>query len=912
NGTLVGSRVLGSTGTIIGGGAQNPVDGFYWWKIDYDNTTVDGYSGQGTLKLASTNQPTPFTVTTAKAGTGSGTVSCNPSTCTANTGSTVVVNGSATSGSTLVGFTVSPTSAGTCTTTSCTLTAVGTVTATFNLIPVTGVDTTKPSVTTFTVPSTSSSLTVSTSIVASDNIGVIGYLITESATAPSVTASGWTLASPTSYTFASAGAKTLYAWAKDLAGNVSLSRSASVTVTITAAKFTIPQSVIPNGVVNVRQTAAGTLLGTQSTTVSGTTLAGPVTATLNGTSYQWWNINFTSGVDGWVGQDGLDAYTPPAPDTQAPTVPSGLTAAPVSSTQINLAWNASTDNVGVAGYNVYRNGVLQTNPNPTARTFQSAGLSADTSYSYTVSAYDAVPNTSAQTASVSARTQQIGAPTAIISSGSVSVVSGQSTTITWASVNATACTVTKAGSNWQTGIAGTNVSTGALTVATTFSVVCTGINGTSPTASVTVNIGQPGGNWYLNDDVSTSGNGQSWATAWKTPGSIIWSNIKPGDTLWIAGGTYTTGLSIGSSGTAANPIRIKRVRSSDAIPVSSAGWSSAHDSRATFTSSAALSAPVSYVEIDGQEDMGLRFVSSNSGGLPTSFLATGGNYVTVSNVDLVGPNSVNEVNGDSVGTKLANHAGDGSGVNIGYGGGSASNITIKNSRVRGHPNEFWFANATNIVIENNKIYDNGAANSAQWHGNLMIVNKSDGIIFRNNDVYNWQVEGLYPWGSPSRNWYVYGNVFHDGIGGKNGSTHRFLELRSYSGSVTHGPFYVYNNTITNAWAAITRGDTTVNWSADSVVRNNLVYNVANGGIGYLPATASHNFTASADPFTPGTFKLSAPLTVSENAAPGTPVSNVTTVLKKANGSSIVTDFEKDPTGKTRGADGVWDVGAYEF
>ena len=58
---------------------------------------------------------------------------------------------------------------------------------------------------------------------ASDNVGVTGYLVTESSTKPSATAAGWTSAKPASYTFASAGAKTLYAWAKDAAGNVSSS-----------------------------------------------------------------------------------------------------------------------------------------------------------------------------------------------------------------------------------------------------------------------------------------------------------------------------------------------------------------------------------------------------------------------------------------------------------------------------------------------------------------------------------------------------------------------------------------------------------------------------------------------------------------------------------------------------------------
>jgi hypothetical protein len=94
-------------------------------------------------------------------------------------------------------------------------------------------DTTPPTVTTFSLPSTSSSLTVSISaLAASDNVGVTGYMVNESSTKPASNAAGWSTTPPSSYTFASAGTKTLYAWAKDAAGNVSASRSASVTITI--------------------------------------------------------------------------------------------------------------------------------------------------------------------------------------------------------------------------------------------------------------------------------------------------------------------------------------------------------------------------------------------------------------------------------------------------------------------------------------------------------------------------------------------------------------------------------------------------------------------------------------------------------------------------------------------------------
>ena len=110
-------------------------------------------------------------------------------------------------------------------------------------------DATPPTVTAFTIPAAASALTVSIlGFAATDNVGVTGYLATESASAPSAGAAGWTSSPPATYTFAAAGARTLYGWAKDAAGNVSTSLAASVTITLadtaapTITAFTMPST----------------------------------------------------------------------------------------------------------------------------------------------------------------------------------------------------------------------------------------------------------------------------------------------------------------------------------------------------------------------------------------------------------------------------------------------------------------------------------------------------------------------------------------------------------------------------------------------------------------------------------------------------------------------------------------------
>jgi len=94
-------------------------------------------------------------------------------------------------------------------------------------------DATAPTVTAFAIPTSSTSLTVAIkTFTATDTVGVTGYRVTESATPPAASAEGWSTYAPTDYMFPSEGSKTLYAWAKDAAGNVSASRSAAVAITI--------------------------------------------------------------------------------------------------------------------------------------------------------------------------------------------------------------------------------------------------------------------------------------------------------------------------------------------------------------------------------------------------------------------------------------------------------------------------------------------------------------------------------------------------------------------------------------------------------------------------------------------------------------------------------------------------------
>lgn len=139
---------------------------------------------------------------------------------------------------------------------------------------------------------------------------------------------------------------------------------------------------------------------------------GDVVATVSGTSYQNTGLSasttyvYTIAAYDVAGNYstktvGVSPTTQSASqsDTTAPSVPTGLSAGVASSTQVNLAWNASTDAVGVTGYKVYRCSGMGCTPSDQLATvmttsYQNTGVSASTTYVYSVAAYDAAGNTS--------------------------------------------------------------------------------------------------------------------------------------------------------------------------------------------------------------------------------------------------------------------------------------------------------------------------------------------------------------------------------------------------------------------------------------------------------------------------------------------------------------------------------------
>src|SRR5207253_1313492 len=90
------------------------------------------------------------------------------------------------------------------------------------------------------------------------------------------------------------------------------------------------------------------------------------------------------------------------PDWTPPTTPTGLAANVATSSEIDLTWNTSTDNVAVTGYTVYRNGAAV--GTTAGLTYADTGLGHGFTYTYTVDAFDAGGNHSAQSSGVTVTT----------------------------------------------------------------------------------------------------------------------------------------------------------------------------------------------------------------------------------------------------------------------------------------------------------------------------------------------------------------------------------------------------------------------------------------------------------------------------------------------------------------------------
>jgi chitodextrinase len=266
-------------------------------------------------------------------------------------------------------------------------------------------DLTAPSVVQgLTSPSQTASSIALTWNASTDNVGVTGYRVSRNGvalttvTTPQFTDTGLKAATTYSYTVI----------AVDAAGNASAASSPYLGTTKRAADTTAPS--IPSGLraTSVTPTAVGLAWNASTDNVgvtgyyvqrNGVTLAQlsattyTDTSAIPGTQYSYVVRSFDAAGNVSAASSILSIKTPAPADAIAPTAPSGVAARAISARQVNVSWNASTDNVGVTGYRVSRNGVAVATVSG-ATSFGDGTVISGTTYAYTVTAIDAAGNMS--------------------------------------------------------------------------------------------------------------------------------------------------------------------------------------------------------------------------------------------------------------------------------------------------------------------------------------------------------------------------------------------------------------------------------------------------------------------------------------------------------------------------------------
>ncbi|GGR98054.1 hypothetical protein GCM10010169_48290 [Micromonospora fulviviridis] len=284
-------------------------------------------------------------------------------------------------------------------------------------VTVPGPDTTPPTAPAGLAAVTSPERVSLTWSAAADNVGVSGYEVLRDG-APVATVPA------TTYADSDVPANEPHTWsvrALDAAGNTSAESNP-----VTAVRDTLAPSAPTNlrvtgvapGAVGLAWDAATDNVGAAryrvfrdgsllAETSSGETFVDETVGTAR-TSYTY----LVAAVDGAGNVSGpSEPVSVTTPDADPPTLPTDLQAAAAGPNRVELSWGAATDDSGVAGYRVYRDGTAIATT--TGQTFTDTTALSETSYSYTVSAFDGAGNSSGPGAPAAVTTPAVTPITAV-------------------------------------------------------------------------------------------------------------------------------------------------------------------------------------------------------------------------------------------------------------------------------------------------------------------------------------------------------------------------------------------------------------------------------------------------------------------------------------------------------------------
>jgi hypothetical protein len=421
-----------------------------------------------------------------------------------------------------------------------------------------------------------------------------------------------------------------------------------------------------------------------------------------------------------------------------------------------------------------------------------------------------------------------------------------------------------------------------------------------------------GANYYVHHGATGKNNGTSWTDAWNEMNQINFSTLACGDTVWLAGGNYTTGLKANKTCAAGSVLTFNRVRSTDATAIAAPGWSSSYDSTVVLPSMD-VPGPAAYITFDGRISYGIQILIPGSsgdgidGGEGTgSGTSQAIDHITWTNIEIYGPACV--TSGTCTGSGVV-------GINIMPYCQSANrtNLLFDHMSIHRTGEATRGCGWSNSIIQYSLLYDTN--NDGQQHEDILYSNPPyQNVTWRYNKIFLSPNDGIFfEGGTGAVNWEFYGNVVYHSGG----------ELIVFKQGSSYGPVYIYNNVFENDG---TFGDYQPAWldftgpMVGGEVANNVFENVTITG---TPPNGNHNafsLSGSSDGGT-GSFyynvgKLGAS-TMFVNESPTNPVvadfhltsTGATTFAK---GETLASPYNQDPDGNTRGTGGVWYIGAYQY
>ncbi len=397
--------------------------------------------------------------------------------------------------------------------------------------------------------------------------------------------------------------------------------------------------------------------------------------------------------------------------------------------------------------------------------------------------------------------------------------------------------------------------------------------------------------WYVRPNGGSYGNedGTSWNNAFDGFSGVAWGSVSCGDTIWVAGGTYTQSLAPAKKCTTSSRLSIRRARGDATDATQSAGWSTTFASTVHQTGAGVrFSGDWDNITISGRTTaaggghgwwIDLRGRTSGAGINIEN--GAGADYNTMEYMDLQGPG-------------IINYSGDGRGIDA-TPFSSATGNTFSHMKIFEWESAIYNAGINGSTFEYLDVFDIHAQNWSTWHPNGLYTSGAKDVIVRYSKFHKGPKgygvgEGIFfEQGGGASNWQIYGNLFYN----LNGSGLKAIQITSSVPGLR-----IFNNTFVD----LSLPGVFVNGGScgsGSETRNNLTY----GSSGPSSCgTMSNNLTISStpDPF------------VSRSSSDFRIVSNVGSGYPRNAGTNLSSTFRNDALGVSFGADGGWDIGAYEY